>query len=109
MRHIRVAIVFLLLAGCTSTSTHQLLSSEVGSTVADVTLTAGQPHSYADMPGGRRAFRWVRPSLAPTGGPECFYTLYAVLDGRPLSLAAWEVVAIDAPSPGCPPPLNRAG
>jgi hypothetical protein len=55
------------------------------------------------MPDGRRAFRWQRPSLVPTGGPVCFYTLYAVLDGRPLSLAAWDVVEIEPPSPGCPP------
>jgi hypothetical protein len=103
MRRFRFPLIFLLLAGCGSTTTHDLLSEEVGRTVADVTLVAGQPHSFADMPDGRRAFRWQRPSLVPTGGPVCFYTLYAVLDGRPLSLAAWDVVEIDPPSPGCPP------
>jgi hypothetical protein len=103
MRHCLIAAAVLLLAGCTSTTTHQLLSGEIGNTVADVTLVAGQPHSYADMPDGRRVFRWRRPSLVPAGGPECFYTLYAVLDGRPLSLAAWKIVAVDPPSSGCPP------
>ena len=102
MRHALLSPVLLLLAACTSTTTHDLLSDEVGRTVADVTLVAGQPHSFADMPDGRRAFRWQRPSLVPTGGPVCFYTLYAVLDGRPLSLAAWDVVEMDPPSPGCP-------
>ena len=97
-----ITIACLVFAGCTGTTTHQLLSREVGRTVADVTLVAGQPHSFADMRDGRRAFRWQRPSLVPTGGPVCFYTLYAVLDGRPLSLAAWDVVEIDPPSPGCP-------
>ena len=102
MRRFCFPLTFLLLTACTSTTTHDLLSEEVGRTVADVTLVAGQPHSFADMPDGRRAFRWQRPSLVPTGGPVCFYTLYAVLDGRPLSLAAWDVVEIDPSSPGCP-------
>ena len=103
MSHTPFAFLCLFLAGCGSATTYELLKDEVGRTVADVTLVAGQPYSYADLPDGRRAFRWERPSLVPSGGPICFYTLYAVLDGRPLSLAAWDVVAIGPPSPGCPP------
>ncbi len=110
MRYSLLVVASLLLAGCTSSTTHDLLKREVGRTVAQVTLVAGPPHSYADLPDGRRAFRWQRPSLVPTGGPVCFYTLHALLDGRPLSLAAWEVVDIDPPSPGCPPLVGaRAG
>ena len=96
--------VLLLLAGCTSsTTTHQLLSREIGRTIADVTLVAGAPQSSADLPDGRRAFHFQRPSLVPTGGPVCLYTVYATLSGRPLSLAAWDVVAVDPPAPGCAP------
>ena len=96
--------VLLLLAGCTSsTTTHELLSREIGRTIADVTLVAGPPQSSADLPDGRRAFHFQRPSLVPTGGPVCLYTVYATLSGRPLSLAAWDVVAVDPPAPGCAP------
>ena len=109
MRICFVLLGCLLLAGCTSTTTYDLLRDEVGRTVAHVTLVAGPPHSYADLPDGRRAFRWQRPALVPRGGPICFYTLYAVLDGRPLSLAAWDVVAIEPPSPGCAPLASRPG
>jgi hypothetical protein len=33
------------------------------------------------------------------------YTLHAVREGRPESLAAWRVIAVDPPAPGCPPNL----
>jgi hypothetical protein len=98
-----LSIALLLLAGCTSTTTHQLLSREIGRTIADVTLVAGTPQSSAQLPDGRRAFHFQRTLLVPTGGPVCLYTVYATLSGRPLSLAAWDVVAVDPPSPGCAP------
>ncbi len=100
------ALAALALGGCTtSTTTHDLLSREVGRTAADVTLVAGPPWQVADMPDGRRAFRWERWSLVPRGAARCLYTLYAVREGRPESLAAWRVVGIDPPAPGCPPLL----
>ena len=100
------AVAAIALAACTtSTTTHDLLAREVGRTIADVTLVAGPPTWVADMPDGRRAFRWERWSLVPRGGPRCLYTLHAAREGRPESLAAWRVVAIEPPAPGCPPPL----
>jgi hypothetical protein len=103
MRYGLLSPVLLLLASCTSTTTHDLLSREIGRTIADVTLVAGPPQSSADLPDGRRAFHFQRPALVPTGGPVCLYTVYATLSGHPLSLAAWDVVAVDPPSPGCAP------
>ena len=94
----------LLLAGLFEPeTTWELLEEEVGRTVADVTLVAGLPHSVADLPDGRRAFRWERWALVPRGGPRCTYTLYAERRGRPESLAAWRVVEIEPPAPGCGP------
>lgn len=84
-------------------TTFQLLQREVGRTVADVTLTAGLPDEIADMPDGRRAFRWQRWSLNPRGGSRCNYTLLAEQEGSPESLAAWRVVEIEPPAPGCGP------
>ena len=84
-------------------TTWELLEEEVGRTVADVTLVAGLPHAIADLPDGRRAFRWERWALVPRGGPRCTFTLYAKQEGRPESLAAWRVVEIEPPTPGCGP------
>jgi hypothetical protein len=72
-----------------------------------VTLVAGLPHSVADLPDGRRAFRWERWALVPRGGPRCTFTLYAEREGRPQSLAAWRVVEIKAPAHRCGPPPEK--
>jgi hypothetical protein len=103
MRCALLALIALASAGCTSTTTHDLLEREVGRTIADVTLVAGPPQFVADMPDGSRRYRWERWALVPRGGPRCLYTLHAVREGRPASLAAWRVVAIDPPAPGCVP------
>jgi hypothetical protein len=100
-------LVVLALAGCTSTTTHDLLEREVGRTIADATLVTGPPQFVADLPDGSRRYRWERWSLVPRGGPRCLYTLVAVREGRPESLAAWRVIAVDPPAPGCPPNLAR--
>src|SRR5687768_3451377 len=50
----------LALAGCTSTTTHDLLEREVGRTIADATLVAGPPQFVADLPDGSRRYRWER-------------------------------------------------
>ena len=42
----------------------------------------------------------------PRGGPRCLYTLHAVREGRPASLAAWRVVAIEPP-PRTAPRFSR--
>lgn len=84
-------------------TTWDLFEREVGRTIADATLVAGLPHSVADMPDGRRAFRWERWSLNPRGGIRCKYTLVAERKGRPESLAAWHVVEIEPAAPGCGP------
>jgi hypothetical protein len=100
------ALFALSLAACgTSVTTHDLLSREVGRTIADVTLVAGPPQFVADLPDGSRDYRWERWSLVPRGGPRCLYTLHTVQEGRPASLASWRVVGIDPPAPGCPPLL----
>jgi hypothetical protein len=100
------ALFALLLAACgTSVTTHDLLSREVGRTIADVALVAGPPQFVADLPDGSRDYRWERWSLVPRGGPRCLYTLHTVQEGRPASLASWRVVGIDPPAPGCPPLL----
>lgn len=89
--------------------TWEVLEEEIGRTVADVTLVAGMPHSVADLPDGRRAFRWQRWALDPRGGPRCLFTLYAEREGRPESLAAWRVVEIEPPTPECGPPPEKKG
>lgn len=98
-----VALAALALAACTTT--HDLMQREIGRTIADVTLVAGQPTWVADMPDGSRHYRWERWSLVPRGPPRCLYTLHAAREGRPESLAAWRVVGSDPPAPGCPPLL----
>jgi hypothetical protein len=99
-------LIALALTACgTSVTTHDLLSREVGRTIADVTLVAGPPQFVADLPDGSRDYRWERWSLVPRGGPRCIYTLHTVREGRPASLAAWRVVGIEPPAPGCPPLL----
>ena len=56
-----------------------------------------------DLPDGRRVYQWRRARLVPRGGGPCTYTLYAVREGRPQSLASWRVVGIEVPGPGCEP------
>lgn len=107
MRYVLLISVLFVLTGCGTQTTWELLEEEVGRTIADVTLVAGTPHSVADLPDSRRAFRWERWSLVPRGGPRCIYTLYAVSEGRPQSLAAWRVVGLDPPAIGCGP-LEKA-
>lgn len=94
----------LALTGCVSASTHGMLAREVGGTIADATLVAGPPDSWSDLPDGGRAFVWELPVLVATSPERCLYTLYAVLEGRPDSLAAWRVVDIEPPAPSCAPP-----
>ena len=106
VRYAVVGLAALMLAGCVTSTNYTLLSREVGRTVADVTLVAGQPHQYADLPGGKRLYQWRRPALVPRGGPLCVYTLTAQSEGRAQSLAAWRVVSIAPPSPGCGPLLD---
>jgi hypothetical protein len=104
MRIVAAATVLVFtLAGCTPPTTGQLLHREVGRTIADVTLVAGQPEAFFITPEGMRGYRWTRPHLTPTGGRRCTYTLYAVREGRPRSLAAWRVVGSGLPEPGCGP------
>lgn len=106
MRYGLFSMAALMLAGCVTSTNYTLLQREVGRTVADVTLVAGQPEQFADLPGGRRLYQWRRPALVPRGGPLCLYTLTAESEGRPQSLAAWRVVSIAPPSPGCGPLLD---
>jgi len=106
MRVWLVGLGALALGGCVTTTNYTLLSREVGRTVADVTLVAGQPSQFADLPGNRRLYQWRRPALVPRGGPLCTYTLTAVSRGRAESLAAWRVVDIAPPAPGCGPLLD---
>jgi hypothetical protein len=106
MRFGLVSLAALMLAGCTTSTNYSLLRREVGRTVADVTLVAGQPHQFADLPGNRRLYQWRRPALVPRGGPLCTYTLTAVSRGRAQSLAAWHVIEIAPPTPGCGPLLD---
>ena len=104
MRYRLLCLALVVVGGCgTPRTTWELLDEEVGRTIAEVTLVAGMPHSIADLPDGRRAFRWERWGLVPRGGLRCVYTLYAVSEGRPQSLAAWRVVTIDPPAVGCGP------
>jgi hypothetical protein len=98
-------LLALALTACTRITTHELLEREVGRTIADTTLVAGPPQFVADLPDGSRRYRWERWSLVPRGGPRCLYTLHAVREGRPESLAAWRVIAVDPPAPECPPNL----
>ena len=81
--------------------TWDLMAREVGSSVAHVTLVAGPPDGFADMPDGSRAFYCQDQALAPRGGALCTFTLYATSNGQPSILAAWKVVAIEPPTPGC--------
>ena len=106
MRGGLLSLAALMLGGCVASTNYTLLSREVGRTVADVTLVAGQPYQFADLPGGRRLYQWRRPALAPRGGPLCTYTLTAQSEGRAQSLAAWRVVSIAPPTPGCGPLLD---
>ena len=91
------------LSGCVPETNWALLHRQQGRTIADVTLVAGQPDAFFVTPEGMRGYRWTRPHLVPTGGRRCVYTLYAVQQGRPQSLAAWLVVGSALPEPGCGP------
>jgi hypothetical protein len=93
----------LALAGCLPVTNWEVLHREVGHTVAEVTLVAGQPLSHFDAADGLRGFRWERSHLAPRGGKRCLYTLYARREGRARSLAAWRVVGSALPPEGCGP------
>ena len=106
MRYGLFSLLVLSLGGCVTATNYTLLNREVGRTVADVTLVAGQPYQVADLPDGRRLYRWRRPALVPRGGPLCLYVLTAEREGRPQSLAAWRVVSIAPPVPGCGPLLD---
>ena len=106
MRYGLFSLATMMLAGCVPATNYKMIEREVGRTVADVTLVAGQPHQYADLPDGRRLYQWRRPALVPRGGPLCTYTLTAVSEGRAQSLAAWRVVSIAPPTPGCGPLLD---
>ncbi len=108
MRYGLFSLFTLLLAGCVTATNYTNLKREVGGTVADVTLVAGQPEQFADLPDGRRLYQWRRPALVPRGGPTCTYTLTAESEGRAQSLAAWRVVSIAPPAPGCGPLLDDA-
>lgn len=100
------SVVGLLLAGCASATQWELLQDEVGRTIADVTLVAGMPYKVGDLPDGRRVYQWRRARLVARGGGPCTYTVYAVSEGRPQSLAAWRIVEIETPEPGCEPPVD---
>ncbi len=102
------SLLVLLSGGCTSLTQWELLNEEVGRTIADVTLVAGLPDRVADLPDGRRIYQWERARLVPRGGGPCSYRLYAVSEGRPASLAAWRVVAVEAPAAGCEPLARQA-
>ncbi len=93
----------LLFTGCTSATQWHVLRGELGRTIADVTLVAGMPDMVGDLPDGRRIYQWRRAHLVPRGGGPCTYSLIAVSEGRPQSLAAWRVVGIEVPEPGCAP------
>ena len=79
-------------------SLSEALAREVGRSVAHATVAAGPPNSYSDMADGRRAYYWRKASSGVPRGPKCTFTVYAVLDGRPDALAAWEIVMVE-PSP----------
>src|SRR4051812_21970698 len=82
-------------------TTFDLLSDEVGSSIADATLVAGMPDWQHDLPSGQRAFVWNRPILVPTSPHRCNFTAYAVrTTGDDDSLAAWEITQIAAPARG---------
>ena len=106
MRFGLFSLTVLLLGGCVTATNYTNIRREVGGTVADVTLVAGQPRQYADLPGGRRLYQWRRSALVPRGGPICTYTVTAESKGRDQSLAAWRVISIAPPSPGCGPLLD---
>jgi hypothetical protein len=92
----------LLLAGCvTPVARSELLRREIGRSVAHATLVAGRPQASYDLPDGRRAFQWEDWSLVPRGGPRCTYTAFAVSTGHRNMLAAWHIVEIGNPAPGC--------
>ena len=103
MRPALIAVLCLTLGGCTSAAQWDVFEAQIGRTVADVTLVAGTPDEIGDLPEGRRVFAWKRAKLVPRGWGPCEYRLTAVREGRPESLAAWRVVSIDDPAPGCAP------
>src|SRR3954453_19161224 len=91
------ALCFMLaLTGCnTPETTFDLLSGEVGESVADATLMAGTPVASHALAHDRRAFVWDRPILVPTGPKRCRFTAYAVRTGEEKSLAAWQITQIE--------------
>ena len=96
--------MLVLLLGFFSLSTPGLseaLAQEIGRTVAHATLLMGQPDGFSDMVDGQRAYHWHKAPWAGGSGPACSSTAYAVLDGEPQALAAWNVVAIEPSAPGC--------
>jgi hypothetical protein len=53
-------------------------------------------------------YQWERAHLVPRGGGPCIYTLFAISEGRPESLAAWRVVGIELPEAGCEPLARKS-
>jgi hypothetical protein len=107
MRFGLAGFAVLFLGGCVgATTTFGLLEREVGRSIADVTLVTGPPDRSYDLPDGRRAFVFNLPPLVPTSPQRCPYTVYAELEGRPQSLAAWRVVEIVPAPPGCEDPAG---
>jgi len=103
MRIALIALAGVLLTGWTPETNWELLEREIGNTVADVTLVAGQPDAYFVVREGIRGYRWNRPHRVPHDDRRCIYTLYARQEGRARSLAAWRVVGIAPPTRGCGP------
>jgi hypothetical protein len=95
-----VALALFGASGC-SASTSEALREEIGDSVAHAQLIAGSPHSFYDLPDGRRAFQWHKWEWTSQGGPRCLYTAYANLEGEENSLAAWRIVEVDVEGDGC--------
>ena len=85
--------------------TVRLASLSTGETT-DLTANENANLRYTSplfSPDGRRVYQWRRARLVARGGGPCTYTVYAVSEGRSQSLAAWRVVEIEPPEPGCEP------
>ena len=98
-----IIVIALALSGANecSASTTQALRGEIGDSVAHAQLVAGSPHSFYDLPDGRRAFQWHKWEFTSQGGPRCLYTAYAELHGQEHILAAWRNVVVDVEGDGC--------
>ncbi len=82
-------------------ATWDLMARELGMSIAHATLIAGTPDGFSDIGPGQRSYYWVRPALSPRGGPNCTFVLHAENAREPKVLAAWTVVDIEPPAPGC--------